>query len=386
MAKVLTDEKYYAEIADAIREKNGETTKYKPSEMGAAIVAIEAGSGGGTVDFPKEAFNITGTCKYWDYLGKWDWFIEHFGNKIKTNNLTDVERMFAASKLKEIPFDINIKNTSWGISMSGMFSGCDDLVSIPKINGKPCVYNVVQLLDGCYELKKIPDDFVDWFDWSYSGSITFNSMFSGCASLRKIPVEIFQNERESTGMYNHYLYSSGFANMYALDELVDLPFNSTTPLTSNTFGSNAFNKCGRLKNLTFALQDDGTPMVKQWKNTTIDLNGYCGYVQKDMMITSFNSGLTTATKISDETSYNALKDNPDNWTTDIAYSRYNHDSAVATINSLPDTSAYLASAGGTNTIKFKGEAGSKTDGGAINTMTDAEIAVATAKGWTITFA
>ena len=56
-----------------------------------------------------------------------------------------------------------------------------------------------------------------------------------------------------------------------------------------------------------------------------------------------------------------------------------------TINCLPDTAAYLASAGGTNTIKFKGGAGSSTDGGAINTMTEEEIAVAAAKGWTVTF-
>jgi hypothetical protein len=68
----------------------------------------------------------------------------------------------------------------------------------------------------------------------------------------------------------------------------------------------------------------------------------------------------------------------------LSYCRYNHDSAVNTINSLPDTSAYLAEKGGTNTIKFRGTLGSKTDGGAINTLTEEEIAVATAKGWTVT--
>ena len=67
------------------------------------------------------------------------------------------------------------------------------------------------------------------------------------------------------------------------------------------------------------------------------------------------------------------------------FSRYNHDSAVATINSLPDTSAYLATKGGTNTIKFYGVLGALTDGGAINTLTEQEIAVAAAKGWTVTF-
>ena len=79
-----------------------------------------------------------------------------------------------------------------------------------------------------------------------------------------------------------------------------------------------------------------------------------------------------------------LKNDSDWFTTNVAYRRYNHDSAVATINSLPDTSAYLASASGTNTIKFNGAAGSATDGGAINTLTEEEIAVATAKGWTVT--
>ena len=97
-----------------------------------------------------------------------------------------------------------------------------------------------------------------------------------------------------------------------------------------------------------------------------------------------SKGLTNATKIIDDASYQSLKNNPDSWTTLIQYSRYNHDSAVETINSLPDTSAYLATDGGTNTIKFKGSSGSATDGGAINTLTEAEIAVATAKGWTVT--
>ena len=45
--------------------------------------------------------------------------------------------------------------------------------------------------------------------------------------------------------------------------------------------------------------------------------------------------------------------------------------------------AVKATAGGTNTIKFNGAAGSATDGGAINTLTEEEIAVATAKGWTV---
>jgi hypothetical protein len=84
--------------------------------------------------------------------------------------------------------------------------------------------------------------------------------------------------------------------------------------------------------------------------------------------------------VSNDETYQALKNDPDWYSLLPAYSRYNHDSAVNTINTLPDTSAY-----GTNTIKFVGTAGSATDGGAINTLTAEEIAVATAKGWTVSF-
>lgn len=38
---VLIDSATMKDIADAIREKNGETTEYLPSEMAAAILAIK---------------------------------------------------------------------------------------------------------------------------------------------------------------------------------------------------------------------------------------------------------------------------------------------------------------------------------------------------------
>ena len=38
-----------------------------------------------------------------------------------------------------------------------------------------------------------------------------------------------------------------------------------------------------------------------------------------------------------------------------------------------------------NVIKFYGKSGEKTDGGAINTLTTAEIAIATNKNWTVSY-
>jgi hypothetical protein len=135
--------------------------------------------------------------------------------------------------------------------------------------------------------------------------------------------------------------------------------------------------CYRLKNFTFA---DFGPV--QWKGHVLDMSVNVGWSKMNDLSSSltvnFPEGMNK--KIIDDVSYQLLKDDPDCWTCDVGYSRYNHDSAVATINSLPDSSAF-----GANTVKFKGDAGSKTDGGAINTLTDEEIAVATAKGWTVAF-
>ena len=140
----------------------------------------------------------------------------------------------------------------------------------------------------------------------------------------------------------------------------------------------------RVKKITFVPNQ-----TANMANQTIEI--YVGYFppsytdrELEQYYLDAGTGVTMETRVVDATTYEALKNNPNWWSSDVAYSRYNHDSAVETINSLPDTSAYLASNGGTNTIKFLGASGSATDGGAISTLTAEEIAVATAKGWTVT--
>ena len=46
MAKVLVTDTHLTDIANAIRDKNGSTDTYKPSEMANAISNIETGGGG----------------------------------------------------------------------------------------------------------------------------------------------------------------------------------------------------------------------------------------------------------------------------------------------------------------------------------------------------
>lgn len=445
MSQVRVNESSLTNIANAIRDKNHEVTKYKPSEMPAAIsrikttdpvfdkltvtengkytppaeidgynevdvnvqpnlTSINITANGTYTPTDTDGFNevnvavegiptdaeltITGNCQYRFSNGGWDWFINKYGNRVTTNNITDASDMFSSSTVSTIPFELNFSQGVSSYLISSIFSGCRNLTSVPKINNcKPS--SMEYFFSSCNKLRYIPEDIATWFDWSYLDSSTSEwtgsrgNSFSHCYSLRHVPMDFLSHGNPV--VYSGYsIYYYGFQNCYVLDEILNLPnphYNATW--TSNAF-LYTFDYCSRLKNLTFALNPEtNAPYVVKWKNQTIDLSGQIGRGSSTSAFTSYNSGITADKAVKDDATYQALKDDPDWFTIKAEYSRYNHDSAVATINSLPDTSAYLATAGGTNTIKFEGASGSSTDGGAINTLTEAEIAVASAKGWTV---
>jgi hypothetical protein len=196
--------------------------------------------------------------------------------------------------------------------------------------------------------------------------------------LRSVPESLLRElYNKGTASYSSIYYNT-FASCFNLDEIRGMPTRTsyTSAITSNLFGS-TFNECYRLKEMIFDT-DNGTPRQINWSNQTINLSGSIGY--SDRASEHTGNGISADKQVTDDVSYQALKNDPDWFTVYVAYSRYNHDSAVNTINSLPDVTV-----GSGNTIKFRGEAGSKTDGGAINTLTEEEIAVAAVKGWTVTF-
>ena len=410
MAKKLYEESSIQAIADAIREKNGETTTYKPSEMAAAITAITTGGGGVEV----EPIVLSGNCSYVCSGVLASNYIKLFGDTITTNNISSVDYMFKHSSVEYIPFELNFDNSS-NSNMYNMFYECVNLKTLPKANNaRP--YSMNSMFFNCNRLREIPSDWCDSWDFSAMSQMTSayqgncSSIVEACYSLRSIPLSMFSGMNPNAYYMYSYFYS-GFENCYVIDELVDLPIPYKTAWTNNTF-SRTVNDCRRLKRLTFATNEDGTPIVVQWKAQTIDLTRNVGFYEVAISsdpehwdtvdlgnsinysgVTNYNSGITADKAIYNTATYEALKDDPDAFFLSSPYykdryyfSRYNHDSAVETINSLPDTSAYLATAGGTNTIKFKDKAGLGTDGGAINTLTEEEIAVAAAKGWTVSLA
>ena len=370
-------------IGAAIREKPGKTDLLTLEQMPVEIAAIETG-GGGDGGLPEEAFKFTGDCTYkFAYTG-WTWFLDAYENKITTNKITNTNNMFAQNTtVKGVSFDFNFDNSTHR-DMRNMFQNCTKIKKIGKmVNAYPD--NLLFFLSGCSLLRELPEfenlNLSRIQTYAYSG---ISRMFGGCYSLRRIPEDFLKQFYGIMTTSTNTIFYNGFQRCYTLDEIRGLN-PKTGNLTSNAFDS-AFDGCSRVKDIIFATQEDGTPYTVNWKNQTIELdvdnwgssgNYTVGVAEQDSIILNYNSGITIDKKVTDDATYQALKNDPDWYTLDIAYSRYNHDSAVNTINSLPIT---------TNTgctIRFKGNAGSATDGGAINTLTEAEIAVAAAKGWTV---
>ena len=333
---------------------------------------------------PESAFVISGNCQYRFANGGWDWFIEQHGDKITTEDISNASHMFYYASIKDIPFEINVINDAY---IDYMFYETK-IKTLPYINGK--IQNASYFCNSCSMLNNIPEDWAEHIDWSHFHSYSYatrNAMFANCFSIKHIPDSLMAELWGNIGNFaNHVTHNDQFYRCFSLDEVNNMIPHQAT-LTTNRC-NDMLSYCGRLKNATFALQDDGTPYTVSWKAQILDLSISLGYLNNTSLkiyILNYNSGITADKEVTDDASYQALKNDPDWFTTKVEYSRYNHDSAVATINSLPDTSAYLATAGGANNIKFTGAAGSATDGGAINTLTEEEIAVATAKGWTCSF-
>lgn len=110
--KVLVNESSLEDIANAIRSKNGDTAKYKPSEMGAAITNIN------TTVAPKCHIEFRDdTAEELDL----SW--------LRTDNIEDFSSMFLNNvNLQSV--DLSKFNTSKAVTMADMFYGCNNLENI----------------------------------------------------------------------------------------------------------------------------------------------------------------------------------------------------------------------------------------------------------------
>ena len=226
---VLVSESSLYAISDAIREKLGVSTRYKPAEMGPAIQSISM------ADFPEIVFTEN-QGEALNYYGRWDAVIEAFGNKMSTKDLTNVDSMFWGSKLKKIPFSINLKVVTSKQATQSIFNDCSQLEELPNVSGT--VFNCSYFLQGCNSVRTIPDSWVTDIDWSRVNAATYWSdgalrlFFSSCYSLRSIPEALLKKMYNSSNSSN--ANQQMFANCMVLDEIVGFS-GPNAALTSNIF-------------------------------------------------------------------------------------------------------------------------------------------------------
>ena len=385
MSKVFIEETSLSAIGDAIRAKTGKSDLLSPAQMVTAIGSISGGGSGGDIEI--EPVVLTGDCTSACYGQLAGLALEHFGDSISTENVSNATTMFRKNPASNIPFDINFQTSSNGVAMNQMFMD-SGFTTLPALNNcKPASLNKVF---GNSLIQSIPDSYANW-DFSRVQTYTYADcgyMFNGCKHLRYIPQAFLKQLWGISNNASYIFYNHMFDGCNSLDEIRGLGVQQAK-LSSNMFSS-AFNYCYRLKSVVFDVNEDGTPKTAEWKKQSIDLSSNVGY---ENLTYSFyepnrNYNIPIDKWIHDEESYQALKNDPDSFVGSYnkdgeLYSRYNKVSAIETINSLPDCSAYCGT--DVNTIKFKGISGTNTDGGAINTLTEEEIAVAAAKGWTVTF-
>lgn len=396
MAKVFIEESTLTKIGNSIRNKTGKTDLIDPAVMDVEIDSIVSGGG----ELPEEAFLITGDGVYKFSGSGWNWFLNIFGDRLTTKNMTNLNHMFYYNaEITEIPFQINLTEAT---SLNNMFNAARRLATAPVIRGtfkwntstdlanlfSSCDY--IRNLDGVFTSEMLEGFSNIQITNAYSCPKT-NNLFSYNYSLRKVPdwFYYFKLNEASTVFpsYSSGLFYYTFSNCAVLDEILNIPVWRCTGAQTNNMFNYFVSSCTRLANFTFETQADGTPYEVKWKSQTIDLSQSIGYASSDTNILNYNSGITIDSEVWNDESYQARKNDPNWYGRSVEYSRYNLESAIATINSLPDTSAYLATAGGTNTIKFKKNSGLNTDGGGITADTMAEAsALAFSKGWTVAIA
>lgn len=382
MAQYLIDDTTLVSIGTAIREKTGKSDLINPTQMPDEIRSIEAG--GDTITEWSFNYQGTGFSSAQSSPFAFNAMNELIDGKSFTINIPNTGGSYLfynSGNLVDLSkVVVNIDGGGTGMTAFYILGNCYDLKYLPKLNviSSPASVNIKGAFYYCEELEYIDEDY--WREWqklraSGVNDFQLQEMFCGCQHLRRLPdMSLLDDIITSQTSGNRQLYFNLCNSCYVLDTVEYLPvINTTNAITNNMMGG--FSDNYRLKDVIFATNEDGTAIARNWSNQYLDLLWNIGYGNKQTII---DRGISADKYVYDDATYQALKNDPDWFSDKIEYSRYNHDSAVRTINSLPDLSS-----GTGNTIAFKGASGSATDGGAINTLTEEEIAVATAKGWTV---
>lgn len=370
MAKVYLEDSELTNIGNAIRNKNGTTTKYLPSEMPAAISAIETGGGGDISTFLK----MPNRCEYLFCYDRFKNTYQPYKDEIDWSSARYIDYLFQQSSSDWTDWTIEVSNAkAWypfsnakGIKYPHLKVLSFETNGAMEFFGNSCGNNREDDAT-CHNVELAPIT---------PGRTSRGFMYG--SGLRFVPNSFYtfvshnetytgtQSYSTQTNPYRYTFYSSR-----CVEEILNVPLWTNATITiQDMVGNNQ-----RLRRFTFETKPDGTPYSCPNWTVTLRFTGNYGYGVSTSG-TGYGKGFSSACVISTDEQYAERKNLPDRCPQTAEYSDYNHTSAVETINSLPIVKS--------GTITFEGAQGSKTAGGAISNLTEAEIAVATAKGWTVT--
>lgn len=242
-----------------------------------------------------------------------------FGNPIKISSWS----IAGTSKLTEIR-GLNLVDTSNMTSMYNMFENCSKLTSLDVSNFNTSkVTNMRSMFGWCSSLTSL-----DLSNFDTSSVTNMGSMFESCSKLTSLNLSNFDTSKVINMSYMFY----GCNKLTSLD----LSNFDTSNVTSMSY---IFVYCSGLTSLN----------LSRWNLSKVTYMGY---------MFSSCSNLTTITGPITGISVDI----------DLKHSPLTHDSAMVFMNGLNTVT-------GTKTITFKSTT--------YKTLTEAEIAAATAKGWTI---
>lgn len=175
MAIGITDEKNYQDIADAIREKNGSSDTYTPSEMADAIRGIEGGEG----------FNLMSAGFTQESQNKFNEFYKNGIEYAKYVKSTldgasgSVAGLFRDDESVVFVPELSLENVT---EAGNIFNGCINLEQTGKITFNKYKLGNSQVFTNCVRLSKIHLHLKNNFSWH-------RNIISGCYNLREVYID-----------------------------------------------------------------------------------------------------------------------------------------------------------------------------------------------------
>ena len=320
-----------------------ENGTYTPEEGGYNEVVVNvAGSGGvkvkvSSIEFNNSCVDENGTIN---------------ANQIDTSLITSMSSMFNYCKALQSVGDLSGWNTSNVTSMYGMFNNCNSLQSVGDLSGWDTsnVTNISNMFSSCEALQSVGD----LSGWNTSNVTSMYGMFNGCKSLQSV------GDLSGWDTSNVTTIRSMFNGCKALQSVGDLSGWDTSKVTEMNY---LFAVCKLLTQLDLSGWDtSNVTSISNMFNNSNNITNLVGGKTYEQVVED-NIGILNGIKINLPKSSSVY---------DNSFLPANIDRATirALFNGLADLTGQSS-----QNIEL-----SDTQ---IAMLTDEDIAVATAKNWTI---